>query len=181
MLLQPRWRLALSACCLALLGWGTAGPLRAAEVDVHVPPDTRMLVTVNVRAVIDSDLFKQHALGPARDALKDITEVDDILKDLGFDPFKDLDRVTVAGPGGAAPDKGLVIVHGKFNLAKFRARGAEAARDNGDVLKIHKVGDGAGGQFLVYEVAVPGQDLSLYVALGSERAMLISPGKDYVV
>jgi hypothetical protein len=176
MLLQPRWQIALSVLSCAFLALLSA-PLSAAELDVYVPPDTEMLVTVNVRQVVDSPLFKKHALAPARDALNSINEVEDVLKDLGFDPFKDLDRVVVASPGG---NKGLIIVHGKFDLAKFKAKGDEAVRDNGDVLKVHKIGDGAGGHFLVYEVVLP-DDESLFVSHASDKAMLISSGKDYVV
>src|SRR5258708_31006059 len=74
-----------------------------------------------------------------------------------------------------------MVDHGKYKLARFKARGEEAARDNGDSLKIHKVGDGVGGQLTVYEVVLPDQDASLFVALASEKTMLVAPGKDYVV
>ena len=71
-----------------------AGPARAAEVDPYLPDDTEVLVTVNVRQVLDSPLVKKSTLEKLREALKDIDMAEDVLKDLGFDPFKDLDRVT---------------------------------------------------------------------------------------
>jgi hypothetical protein len=178
MLVQPRWRIAVAALSLTALALASA-PLSAAPLDVHVPPDTEMLVTVNVRQIVDSPLFKKHALGPAKDALKDLSDVEDILKDLGFDPFKNLDRIIAASPGG---DKGLLIVHGKFDLAKFKAKGDDAARDNPDILKIHKIGDGGGGQFTVYEVVLPtDDDDSIFVSIPNDRTMLVSSGKDDVV
>jgi len=68
-------------------------------------------------------------MGPARDALKASNEVQTILDDLGFDPFKDLDKMDSAGPGGSDNDKGLIIIHGRFNLDKFKTKGEEAAGD----------------------------------------------------
>jgi hypothetical protein len=167
--------LALAAAC-------AAAPARAGEVDRYLPDDTEVVISANVRQVLDSPLFKKLGLNPAREALKDLDLANDILKDLGFDPFKDLDRVVLAGPVGDEPDKGLVIVHGTFDLAKFKAKGDEAARDNPDVLKIHKVPDGAGGQYLLYEVTPGGDgDMPLFVALPTKDTLLVSPGKDYVV
>jgi hypothetical protein len=167
--------LALAAACVA-------APARAGEVDRFLPDDTAILVALNVRQVLDSPLFQKLGVNPARELLKEVDQVADILKDLGFDPFKDLDRILLAGPGGPDPDKGLVIVHGTFDLAKFKARGEEAARNNPDALKVHKVPDGAGGRHLVYEVALGGdQEMPLFVALAGKDTLLASPGKDYVV
>jgi hypothetical protein len=182
---KPLWRsarrvLALAVVVCSVLALAGPRPARAAEVDVYVPPDTTLLVTVNVKQIVNSDIFKKSALGPIKDALKDAPEISDVFRDLGFDPFTDLDRVLFASPGGKAPDRGLTIAHGKFNLAKFRARANEALRDNPDNLKLHKVGDGASGKLDVYEVIL-NEDSSLFVALASERTILASPGKDYVV
>lgn len=169
----------VAVLALALAGSAAA---RAAELDPYLPGDTQSYVSVNLRQVIDSPLFKKQLLGPARDALKDAGgEVQDVLKDLGIDPFKHVDRVIVSTPGGTETDRGLVIVHGTFDQAKFKARAEDAARDKPDILKIHKVPLGDGASHPLYEVVVPNQDLSLFVALASEKTLLVSPGKDYVV
>ena len=115
-----------------------------------------------------------------RELLKQIDEVGTTLKDLDFDPFTDLENITVAGPNSNEPDRFLVIVHGKYKLEKFTAKGDEVAKSMDDVLKLHKVADGAGGQAIVYEVRIPDQDQPLFVALPNATTMLVSPGKDYV-
>jgi len=160
-----------------------AVPARGGEVDPYLPEDTEVLVNLNVRQVLDSPVVKKNALDKAREALKGLDQVVEILDDLGFDPFTDLDRVLIASPGGGEQDQGLVIARGHYNLAKFKTRGETASRDNADVLKIHKVADGLGGQHLVYEVAVngPDQETPLFVALADKNTLLASPGKDYVV
>jgi hypothetical protein len=158
-----------------------AAPSRAADLDKYLPADTEVFVTVNVRQVLDSPLVKKHGLKPAREALKQLDQVNDVLADVGFDPFTDLERVTAAGPGGGEQDRGLLIARGSFNLAKFKAKAEEAAKDYPESLKIRKVPDGAGGQAPVYEVAMPGQDQTLFVALPDKETLVASPGKDYVV
>jgi len=164
-----------------LLAVLTTGPSQAAEIDRYLPDDTEAVVTFNVRQALDSPLIKKNGLEAAKEALKSLDEVNSILIDLGFDPFKDLDRMVIASPGGNDKDKGLIIVHGRFDLDKFKAKGEEAAKDHPDELKIHKIADGQGGQLTVYEVNVAEVPTPLFVSLASKNTVLVSPGKDYVV
>jgi hypothetical protein len=163
-----------------LLAW-TPLPVWAVEIDPHVPPDTEFYLSVNVRQLLESPLIKKNALQAIKEALANAEEVNEVLKELGFDPFKDLDRVTVAGPVGKDADRGLMIVTGAFDVKKFEKRADTAAKDNADALKINKVPLGGGATHLVYEVSVPGQDQTLYVAVANNKTILASPGKDYVV
>ena len=169
------------AALLALVLTASAGAVQAADLDPYLPADTEFYLSVNVRQMLDSPLIKKTALAPLRDALANFDELNDILKDLGFDPFKDLDRVIVASPSSGEGDRGLIIVHGSFDVKKFQDKAADAAQNNDDVLKIHKAPLGGGVTHEVYQVDVPGQDLTLYVSLASNKTLLVSRGKDYVV
>src|SRR5262249_40501017 len=151
---------------------------RAADIDPYLPEDTEFVVNVNVRQIIDSPLFKKNALEAAQEALRGNDQVQDILKELGFDPFKDLDRVLAASPGGTEEDRGLIIVHGKFDVAKFQAKAEKVAKEDAEHLKIHKI---LGGKHLLYEVTTPELDSPLFVVLANRDTILASPGKDYVV
>src|SRR5579859_3875269 len=64
--------------------------VRAADVDTYLPADTESYLSINIRQILDSPLVKKAALGQLREALKSEDQVNDVLKDLGFDPFKDL-------------------------------------------------------------------------------------------
>jgi hypothetical protein len=172
--------LRLGALALVVAAWA-GGPAPAADLDPYLPADTEMVVTINVRQIVDSELFKKNLLAEAREALKGLPEVNDVLKDLGFDPFKDLDRVIVARPGGPDKDRGLVIARGRFDAAKFKAKAEDAARDHGEVLKAAKVPDGSGGHFVVYEVTPPNDEGTWFAALAGKDALLVAPRKDYVV
>jgi hypothetical protein len=171
------WVLALAALASA----GQAGPARAGDIDRYLPADTAVYVNVNVRQVLDSPLIKKHALQVLRDALKDADTAEEVLKDLGLDPFKDVDRVIVAGSGEPEPDRGLVIVHGRFDPAKFQAKAQETAKANGELLKLRTVPDGQGGRHTVYEVLPPDARAPLFVTLADNTTLLLSAGKDYVV
>jgi hypothetical protein len=171
-------RLALAAALAATLA---AAPARAAEVDKHLPDDTELLVSVNVRQVLDSDLFKKYALEQAREALKQQEDLKAALDELNFDPFRDLDRVLVALPSGSEQDRGLLVAYGHFDLDRIKARAEDLAKNQPEVLKVLKVPDGAGGKAVVYQVNAQGQPTPFFVALPDKGTLLASPGKDYVV
>jgi len=174
---RPLVRLALPV--LAVLA--VAVPARAADVDKYLPDDTQFVVTVNVKELLATPAVKQNALPQLKALLQANGDVSDTLKDLGFDPLADLDSVQAAGPGGGEPDKVLVIVHGRFDLDKFRKAAAAAEKDHGDVFTIHKVNDGKGGQFQLYEVNLPEQNTPIFVSLPNNKTVLVSLGKDFVV
>ena len=159
----------------------TIVPVRAGEVDKYLPDDTEMVLSVNVKQIVESELFKKNIELKAREALKGSDEVQETLKDLGFDPFTDIERVIAARPAGGDQDRGLLIVHGKFDLDRFQAKAEKVAKDQPDVLKVHKVASKAGEKSLVYEVTLNEQGPPLFVALPDRSTLLASPGKDYVV
>jgi hypothetical protein len=157
-------------------------PGRAAEVDKLLPNDTEVVFSVNVRQILDSPLGKKLPLDQAKEALKAQDDAHQVLKELGFDPFTDLDSITAAVSSGGDTDKGLLIVRGKFDLEKFRAKAEAVAKDMPDTLKIQKKPNGSGGTTTVYEVnnVVPGSQ-TMYVALLNKNTLVASAGIDYVL
>jgi hypothetical protein len=131
--------------------------------------------------MLDSALFKEQIKPAIKEALEGLDEVAGVLKDLNFDPLKDLERITLASPASGENDRGLAIVRGNFDLEKFRAQLANLARDNEEILKTHKVADGVGGTETIYEVVLPGLPNSLYGCLFSKDTLLLALGKDYLV
>ncbi len=169
-------RLALLAA-LALLA---PAACRAAELSPHLPPDTEHYLSINVKQVLGSPLVKKYGLDAARDALKD-SELNTLFQELGFDPFKHLDRVQFATPNTSDKDRGLIILEGTFDLVKIKKKAEAAARANEESVKTHKVKLGGAASHEIYEVAIPGQELSLFVAGLDNKTLLASAGKDYVV
>jgi hypothetical protein len=159
-----------------------AAPARAVEADKLLPNDTETVITINVKQILTSPLAKKTPLiDKAREFVKDQGEASQVLTDLGFDPFTDLESIVLAFSGASEPDRGLVILHGKFDQAKFKAKAEETAKDMENVLKIHKVPDGRGGETELYEANIPGVQHTMYVALAGKNSLVASGGKDYVL
>lgn len=165
-----------AALALTLAGFFLAMPARAADADKYLPNDTEVVITVNVRQILESELVKKYALNLLQDAIKGSDEASQILKTLGFNPIDDLTSVTIAAPALDAPDKGLIIIHGKFDLKKFEGQAEKAARDNENALKIHKVRG-----HKVYEAVIPQQNQNLFVGLVDNDTIVAAPNRDYVV
>jgi hypothetical protein len=169
----------LSRIALALsVGLIVAVPARA--VDPYLPADTQAYVSVNLRKALDSKLFKENALAPAREAIKSVPPVADLLAELGLDPFKDIDSVILSSPLAKEHDRGLVIVHGSFSEVKLKAKAAKLKKAKDESVKVHEVSLGSGVKHDVYELAVNGE-MSVFVALASPKVVLLSPGKDYII
>src|SRR5262245_44856070 len=122
--LIPMSRFRIGAAVLALVvALQTGSGARAAEPDKFLPSDTEQLVTINFRQILDSALVKKVGLDMLRDLLKSEETVSEVLKDLGLDPFKDLEKLQIAGPADVEGDKALMILSGKFDVDKFKAAG----------------------------------------------------------
>jgi hypothetical protein len=168
--------------CLAAIGlFAVSLPARAAELDRYLPADSQIVINVNVRQLLDSELVKTQALEMLREALKSVDQAEEILKDLGFDPFKDLDRVVIAAPGDKEPDRGLLIVRGRFDPAKIKAKAEDVAKTHDEILRIVKIPDGKGGNLTVWQVSPPETPTPLFVSLADGNTLVASAGKDYVV
>jgi hypothetical protein len=160
----------------ALVG-GTAS---AAEVDKYLPEDVNAVVSLNVRQVIDSPLFKKNYLPLIQKELKAKPEVQKQLKDLNFDPLRDLDGVVLGlaescEPEGSNKDPGLfLILHGRFDTAKAHAKLAEIAPFVPKLLQIHKKGSS-----IVYELTL--EEKTLYFALPDRTSIVLSGRKEPVI
>jgi acetyl esterase/lipase len=107
------------------------GPVSAQEAGKLLPADTDVLLTVNVR-----QLFADHqdaaAVRRFLDSLRRNVKADD----LGFDPTRDVERITCGFPkGGGSP---LILIEGKFRQDQLRAAVERLARDRFGSFQISK-------------------------------------------
>jgi hypothetical protein len=179
--LIPMSRSRIGAAVLALvLALQTGSGVRAAEPDKYLPGDTEQLVTINFRQILDSALVKKFGLDMLRDLIKSEENVSEVLKDLGLDPFKDLEKLQIAGPADVEGDKALMILSGKFDVEKFKTAGEKAAKDHGEVVKIHKI-TVKEDPFLVYEVNLPDAGQTIFVSVVDKTTILGASAKDYLI
>jgi hypothetical protein len=135
-------RFVRSLVAAAAIGIGlTATPIRAAEVEKLIPAEAESYFQINLKQIIESDLFKKYALANLKQAMEG-NEAQKALKDLGLDPLKDVDTIT-GGFWGDDPQnmKALVVVRGKFDPAKLFEAAEAAAKKDGDKVSIVKDGD----------------------------------------
>jgi hypothetical protein len=132
----------------------------------YLPSDTEIVFTINLKQILDSEVFKANkdAVEQGKAALENQAgdnPVMQYLKNAGFDIFRDLQSVTMANNGGKDPT--AVIIEGTFNPAKFKATAEEAARENPATLKISK----AGAQ-TIYEITPPGDKTAFATLVGGK-------------
>ena len=142
---------------------------------VQLPADTQALIRLNFRAMIDSPLAKKMGIEKASEIIKSVPG-GEILTEMGFDPLKDIDSITVAAPGGGDMEKGLIIVAGKFKADKLVAKANEEAKNNKDKVKIHKAGDKT-----IFEVKefIQNQQVPIFYMIAS-NTILASTQKEYL-
>ena len=146
-----------------------AMPARSARaVDPkYLPAGAEMVFTINLKAMLESDLAKAHKDGVAKlkakilEKLKE-SQAKDYLDKAGFDLFTDLHSITVAGGGGKDTDKLFLVLEGDFDSDKI----LEIARGAGDV----KVGNV--GKTPTLELTPKGEDKTIFAALVNDHVIL---------
>ncbi len=126
---------------VALFATALAAPTRAAEVDNLLPKETEFVVHVNVKQMLESEIVKKFALAQLKQALEG-QDAAKTLKDLGLDPMKDIDKVTLGLWGKDKDDmNGVSIVRGTFDAKKIMEASRNAAKEMADKISIVKEGE----------------------------------------
>jgi hypothetical protein len=143
-----------------------------------LPSNTELVFSVNIKQILESEVVKaqKEVVNQLKAALQNQIPGEDqaqkYLERMGLDPFRDLTAITVAHPGTKDPDALFIIIEGTFNPAKFAQAAEDAAKDNGDILRISRMGN-----VKVYEVTPPGEK-RFFVSLLEDKAVVISPNQD---
>ena len=175
------WRFTPVALVLALavgsFAISYAQESRQEAFKVQLPADTQALIHLNFRAMIDSPLAKKMGIEKESKIIKALDFDVEILAEMGFDPLKDIDFITIAAPGGGDMEKGLIIVAGKFKADKLVAKANEDAKNNEDNVKIHKAGDKT-----IFELKCffPDQQVPMFMMIASNSTILASTQKEYL-
>lgn len=175
MILNRRSWLCVVAVSVAL----AAAPARAAEIDKFLPDDTQVVVSINLRQILDSGLAKKYEVAKEVEKnLKTNEEATKILKTLGLDPLKDINRLTIAMPGKKDEKRALISVHGSFDLAKIHDAADQVIKDKPDHLSVSKQDN-----LRLYEVKDKKGEKTetIFVCFLNKDVLVASPVKDYVM
>lgn len=169
MLRLSRWILG------AVLAVATVAPTRAAEVDNLLPSETESIIFFNVRQILDSDLMKKYAIGQVKQALEG-NDAQKMLKQIGLDPLKDIERVTVGSWGKDKDDmNAVIIVRGKFEPEKLFNAAKDYAKNNGDKMSIVEEGD-----YKLIKFTPENQPKPFYASVADEKTIVGGSDKKLV-
>src|SRR4051794_40713779 len=144
----------------ALAMLALAVPARAADVNKFLPDDAEIIMVLNVQQILQSPLVQKHGLPHIKQILQTNEQVKQILTAVGFDPLKDLTRITAAASAVSPDAKGAIIAEGKFDLSRIEAKVEELTKEKKDMLKIVKEGD-----HKLLQIKNPEQEKPSYAAL----------------
>jgi hypothetical protein len=166
--------------CLIAVSFVAAGlcPSRAADVGKYWPDDTETVLVVNVRQTLEAPVVKKYLREQMKAALHDNADAQPLLGLFDPDALKDVDRITVAIPAGAAlQGKGLMIVQGRFDLTSIQAVAQALAQTTAITLKIHPHEKTPLHEILLDDPPKP----FLFAAFLDKQILVVSPGKEPVL
>jgi hypothetical protein len=166
-----------SAFCLVLgSALAAAAPVRAVDIEKLLPKETDMVISVNVRQMLDSPVVKTHALDLIKTALKHNKELQEVIQEFGIDLLADVNRVTLgAGVEDITNPKGMAILEGRFDLRKIGNAMDNLVQKAPKQYSRDKV-DGK----TVYKIAPPDQTPPFYVATIDATLMVSSTSKEFL-
>ncbi len=149
-----------------------AGAVPHAEPDRLTPADAEMVVTIDVRQLLQTPVVKKHALDPIQVLLKRNDELGQLLTAAGIDPLKDINTLSLSTSGNlATTGKMLAVVRGKFDPDKARTAADEYAKKHPGRLKDVKEGD-----LSMWEVA--SDKKPIFAAFAGKNALVMTLSKE---
>jgi hypothetical protein len=154
-------------------------PPTAATIDKYLLDDTDFLIVVEVKPLLASPLVaKQH-----RKQIEELLKSEPVqvwLKNAGFDPLRDVERIilpmsrrwhgTDKDLQGAGP---VVLVQGRFDAAKLKAKLAQLAKDSPQGVKVD-------AQEEIYRLAIPNGSSPFFFAQLDRNTLMVAGKKDLI-
>jgi len=161
---------------VCVLGFGVA---QTQAIDPkHLPSDTEIVFTNNLKQILASDVVKKN-----KDAVEQIKAMVEkaipsdnpgvkYLKAVGFDPLKDLHTVTVTTGATSNTEAAFVVLEGNFNADKIYDTAEDASKNSGDVVKISKAGNNR-----IIELTPKGENAPFFVSLAGKDTLIVAGSK----
>jgi hypothetical protein len=122
-----------------------AGATPAADLESYLPKDTDLVLSLNVRQVLDSPVVKNNSIDLIRATLSTNKEVEESIKALGLNPLADFERISIGiNLENLNNPRAMVVIDGKFDtmkianlmdaLIKKNAKQFGVEKDNGKVI-----------------------------------------------
>lgn len=132
------YRLSMRAGLSGLVLLAGSALAAAAEIEAGLPKQTTAVLIVNLKQLLHTPVIKQHGLASLRRLCRNTESVRAILEALGFDPFRDLDRLTAASVGLGEKAEVVLILRGRFDTARFHLAAKMLVKEHSDRFVMHK-------------------------------------------
>lgn len=152
-----------------------AAPARAAEIDPVLPAESESVMAVNLRQIVDANLVKKYVLGQLKQALAG-NDAAKQLQELGLDPLKDIDRVSVGSWGDGEDGNAVFVVRGRFDLEKMFAAAEAKSKTDADKVKIVQE-----GKYKLVQVTLDNVPKPAFVTFADEKTIVGSLDKKQTV
>jgi len=150
-------------------------PVRAGEIDPVLPAETESVMAVNMRQIVDANLVKKYVLGQLKQAMAG-NDAAKQLQELGLDPLKDIDRLTVGSWGDGEDANAVFVVRGKFDLEKMFAAAEAKARTDADKVKIVNE-----GKYKLVQVTLDNMPRPAFLTFADDKTIVGALDKKQVV
>jgi hypothetical protein len=156
-----------------------APALQARETDRLLPPDTAIILRLDVKALLDAPSLKddKDALQQAKKIIDGLLAGYDSIRAhmtaAGIDVYRDVAVMTTAIPGDGDPDRAFVVLEGNFDPVQFQKAAEAASRKPDSGLKLIKI-----GTHDVCEMTLPGREQPLFACLIDKTTILGAGNKD---
>lgn len=154
----------------------TVIPARAADFEKYFPKETDVVISLNVRQVLDSPLVKKHALELIKTSLAGNKEAQQALTALGLDPLTDFGRVSVGlSIEDVSHPKAIILIEGKFDPRKMQDAMEMLSKKDSKQFTTEKVNGKS-----AYKIATPEMPAPLFAAQVDPSLIVLATSKDYV-
>jgi hypothetical protein len=171
--------LTLAAAWAAPAGAAPAGgKLERFEAGKWLTENAQVVTVVNVRQILEAPIMKKGGLEDAKALLKKNEQIATVLQAAGIDPLKDVETVLASATLGGGKDlKALVVVRGRYDLAKAQDAAAAFAKKNPEKLTVDKDGATNLYQFKAKD-PVRGKQVPMVAAFADKSTLVITPAKE---
>jgi hypothetical protein len=147
----------------------------SAPGDRYALDNAEFFLSINVRSLLDATMVSGDLAKLRQATLKGHNEIQAEFDAIGFDPFADLDTLTVVGAPSQGSDQFLVIAHGRFDFNKLIGWTQKALAEHGELLTTVEEGS---SKFLA--LTPPGQGQPIYIGWPDSETIVASPARGLI-
>jgi hypothetical protein len=145
------------------------------NIDELLPADTRQFVVLQIKPLVDSELYKKNVTDEIKKQILDALPVE-FLTAAQIDPLKDVERIVLATSviSGVQDVNGTIVLCGNFDAKKIEAAAIEQAKKDKNSVTILR-----DGTQVVYKVGSI-QSTDVHVAVVDARRIIVGVKLDDV-